>query len=85
MVPAPVHRARRAADVPAGAPEKMAMRCREEDLDRYLVEVRGYKPAYGTYRCGVGTKPAEPSAWEKAAKAEAILEKLTSQLGIDYR
>lgn len=67
--------------MPTGDPGKLAMRCESKELDNYLVNVHGYTPCYGTYRCGIGEKPTEPTAWEVAAEAQAIKDWMEKQLG----
>ena len=59
--------------LPAGD-ERLSLRCRHKELDDWLVLVKDCVPCYGTYKCGEGEKPKEPSAAEQAAEAQAIKE-----------
>ena len=40
--------------LPSGTP-RLEARCKDAELDAALVRIRGLDPAYGTYRCGVGS------------------------------
>lgn len=68
-------------NLPSGSP-RLLLRCKHEELDDYLIKVYGYKPCYGTWRCGVGEKPEgeeEPSYYEQIAEAEAIKQWMERQ------
>jgi hypothetical protein len=59
--------------MPAGN-NRLKLRCQNEDLDDFLVNVRGLKPCYGTSRCtGMPEDTGEtPEGWEEWGESEAI-------------